>query len=260
MIKNTFLFLDKISHIKEKNLWKNGISDWHSFIHVKKAPGISKKRKIIHDLVLKEASKNFYDGNASWFASRLPLSEQWRCYYHFKENVLFLDIEVSHVDSGYITCMTLADENNTMTFIRGINLDMDHIKKIISRYDVIITFNGNIFDIPFLNKKNKNFIKDKLCWDLRTSCNRLGLKGSLKDIEKRLNIKRQNKIIERLHNGDPYLLWKIFNATKDRYYLDLLVGYNQEDTLNLQFMADKLYPRLVSCSSLSDTSKSHKVL
>jgi len=134
-----------------------------------------------------------------------------------------------------------------MSFVRNHNLDFNVIKKILLRYDMIITFNGNVFDLPFLRKYCKDLIPNVLCWDLRHSCALLGLTGGLKQVERELGIKRQNEIVERIHGGDPLRLWKTFLATGDAYYLELLVEYNQEDTINLKSIADKIYKNLVQC-------------
>lgn len=245
MIKSTFIFLDNISYKKEKNLWLENISCWNDFLDRKEIKGISTKSKCIYNLTIKKAKKELINENSSYFCNILQKKEHWRLYNYFKEECVFLDIETSHVDNGYITCITLYDNLNTMTFVRGFNLDLNHIKSILSKYKMIITFNGNVFDIPFLKKKMYDLIPEVPCWDLRHSCCRLGLKGSLKDIEKQLNIKRDNIIVEKLYNGDPIKLWRTFLATGDRYYLELLVEYNQEDTINLKYIADKIYNKLI---------------
>jgi uncharacterized protein len=241
MIKNTFIFLKGISCKKEKHLWSQGISDWNIFIDCKKAKGISLRRKQIYNLSIKKAKQLLLENNSSYFCIILPKKYHWRLYNYFKDECAFLDIETSCVSGGYITCITIYDGFNTMTFVKGFNLDLQHVKEILSRYRMIVTFNGNVFDIPFLKKKYRDTIPKIPCWDLRHSCQSLGLKGSLKMVEKELGIKRQNKIVEKLHNGDPLKLWKTFLATGDKYYIELLVEYNQEDTINLKTIADKTY-------------------
>lgn len=245
MIKSSFIFLDSISYIKEKYLWFNGISNWNRFLQAKDIKGISKKRKCIHNLKIRQAKRELIDENSNYFSNLLPKKEHWRLYNYFKDECIFLDIETSNVSKGYITCITLYDGINTMTFVRKFNLNLKYIKEILSRYKMIVTFNGNVFDIPFLKKRYNKLIPEVPCWDLRHSCQRLNLKGGLKIIEKELGIKRNNKIIKKLHSGDPIKLWRTFLATGDKYYVELLVEYNQEDTINLQTIADKIYGRLI---------------
>jgi len=244
MIRSTFILLDGISYGKEKNLWKNGIKDWNNFLE-SKPKGISNKRKVIYDLKLIHAKRELNSDNSNYFCKTLPKKEHWRLYEHFKDECIFLDIETSNVSGGYITCITLYDGNNIMTFVKNFNLDLKRISKILKQYKMIITFNGNVFDLPFLKKYCNNLIPEIPCWDLRHSCQKLGLKGGLKEVEKQLNIKRPNQIVQDLHSGDPIKLWRTFLATGDRYYIELLVEYNQEDTVNLHTLAEKLYSHLV---------------
>jgi len=248
MIRSTFIFLDGISHTTEKTIWHNGIYDWSKFLLSKEVPGISKKRKSYFDMKINNAKKHLMNEDSSYFSKILPKKHHWRLFPEFCDKCIYLDIEISGVDDGYITCISLFDGYNTMTFVKGFNLDLKHIKKTLSNYKMIITFNGNVFDIPFLKKKQKDLIPDIPCWDLRHSCAQLGLKGGLKQIEKLLAIKRPNKIVQDLHGGDPIKLWRTYLATGDRYYLELLVEYNQEDVINLKTIADKVFPLLIQHS------------
>jgi len=133
----------------------------------------------------------------------------------------------------------LFDGINTKTMIRGINLDINYLKKELLNYKLIVTFNGSSFDIPFLKKRYPGLIPEIPHFDLKTLCLRRGFKGGLKQIEKEFGIKR-SKIIEDFYSGDPLTLWKMYRATGDKYYLNLLVEYNEEDIINLKIIADKL--------------------
>jgi uncharacterized protein len=247
MIRNSFVFLNGISFLKERNLWKSGIKDWNDFVNQNKIIGISKKRKLVYNYQLHESKRAYYSQDCIYFAKVVPKKYHWRLYDLFKDSCIFLDIEVSSVSQGYITCISLYDGINVMTFVKDHNLDFDIVKSILAKYQMIITFNGNIFDLPFLNKYYPNIIPEIPCWDLRHSCSTLGLNGGLKEVERELGIQRDNKIVEKLHGGDPLKLWKMYLASRDKYYLDILVEYNQEDTINLKFLADKIY-NLLKCN------------
>jgi uncharacterized protein len=94
--------------------------------------------------------------------------------------------------------------------IRNINLDIPRLKKELSRYKLILSFNGSSFDLPFLEKKYPGLIPKVPHIDIRHLCARTGLIGGLKNIEKQLGIKRGNKVVERLYNGDPLRLYRCF--------------------------------------------------
>ena len=240
MIRKSFIFLEGISKKTEKNIWKQGISSWDSFIKSKKIKGISKKRKLLYDRQIIQARRNLYRMNSSHFIGKLPSTETWRLYNFFRDEAVFLDIETSNVgEKGYITVIGLFDGINTKIMIKDINLDFALLKKELSKYKLIITFNGSSFDLPFIAKRHK-ILPNIPHIDLRHLCAACCLTGGLKDIEKKLGIKR-NRIIDNMYGGDIIALWKIFKTTGDKYYLNLLVEYNEEDIINLKKIMEHCY-------------------
>jgi len=245
MIKNSFIFLPKIKQKKELSIWKQGIKDWGDFLN-RDVRGISKRFKEEYDKEILTARKELYAGNSEYFSDKLPTTETWRLYEFFREETIFLDIETSSATSmnSYLTVIGIFDGINTKTMVKDMNLNIDALKKEIRKYKLLITFNGSSFDIPYLNKKYPQLLPNIPHIDLRHCCNKIGLKGGLKDIEKKLDITRDNVIIERLYGGDPIKLWKMFRASGDDYYLKLLVEYNEEDVVNLKRIADYCYSKL----------------
>lgn len=244
MISNTFLFLEGINKKLEQNIWKQGIFNWNSFLNKNKIKGVSKKRKSYYDRKLIQAQKALYNFDSNYFTNKLPLSECWRLYDFFKEDTVFLDIETTGLRSyDDITVVGLFDGIETKMMIKNINLDYNEIKKELSKYKLIVTFNGSSFDLPFIERRYPNILPKIPHFDLKSVTNRLNLKGGLKQIETKLKIKR-NKIIENFYGGDALRLWKMYKVTGDKYYLNLLVEYNEEDIVNLKpianFMVEKL--------------------
>jgi len=244
MIKNSFIFLEGVSHTSEKNLKKQRIKTWNDFLEKKHIKGMGKVRKGYYDRKLLEAKENLIKNNSSYFINKLPQSETWRLYNYFRDEACFLDIEISNVDDGFITLIGIYDGIETKTMIKNVNLDTNKLKQELEKYKLIVTFNGATFDIPFIKKKYPNLLPNIPNFDLRTACNRIGLKGGLKQIEAQLKIKRQNNIVEKMYNGDPFKLWKMFQASGDKYYLKLLIEYNEEDIINLKSIADHVVNEL----------------
>ncbi len=247
MIQKSFIFLDGIDRITEKNLWKQGITSWEAFIATPKIKGFSKARKAYYDRQLKKAQTALYNFDSSYFTAILPSSETWRLYNFLKEDAVFLDIEVTGISSrDDITVIGLFDGVNTKIMVKGINLDMKYLKRELEKYKLIVSYNGSSFDIPFLIRRYPGLLPRIPHFDLRAVCQRLGFKGGLKEIERKLGIKRQNEIVDRLYNGDVLKLYKMYTATGDDYYLNLLVEYNEEDVINLKFIAEKIVSMLSS--------------
>ena len=130
-----------------------------------------------------------------------------------------------------------------MSKIDHVNEIFKLLKKELEKYKLIITYNGSTFDIPFIKKRYPRLLPDIPNFDLRVTCQRIGLTGGLKKIEKELGIKR-NEIIEKFYGGDPLTLWKMFMASGDEYYINLLVEYNEDDVFNLKKIADYTYEKL----------------
>ena len=237
MIKNTFCFLDGIGTQKEQQLWLMGIHDWDSFVKTRRIPGISAEKKLIHDLHIRKAAKAVLNDTFSYF-SHLPKAETWRLFPYIQQS-LYIDVEADA--RGNITCITIYDGQDIQTFIQGHTLDNKQVQNILDKYFLIITFNGGSYDIPLLKKRGIHI--NALHWDLRHSCARLGYTGGLKAIEKRHGIHR-SRLVEELRGGDPLKLWKTYRATADPHYLELLAEYNQEDTINLETIAWKIYRKM----------------
>ncbi|MEK6946087.1 MAG: ribonuclease H-like domain-containing protein [Nanoarchaeota archaeon] len=245
MIRKSFIFLERVGNKLEKNIWSNGVSDWDGFLKKDSINGLSKSRKLYYDRKILEARKQLFDANSSYFLDILPQSQMWRLYDFFKEDAVFLDIETTGLSKNYddITVFGLYDGLNTKTMIQGINLNYNELKKELQKYKLIVTFNGASFDIPFIQKRYPNLIPRIPNFDVRSLTNQLGLTGGLKKIEKELNIKRK-EIVEEFNGGDALTLWKMYRATGDEYYLNLLVEYNEFDIVNLKSVAEHCVKRM----------------
>ncbi len=204
MIRNSFIFLDRVGKRKEQQIWEQGIHTWQDFLDSPNIVGISSRSKAYHCRQINQASHALYSLDSSFFSKALSLSEQWRLYRFFREEAIFLDIETSGVEKwDDVTVVGLFDGTDTKIMIRGINLDFHALSRELANYKIIVTFNGSSFDIPFIRKRYPGVIPDIPHVDVRHLCERAGLTGGLKEIEKTLGIKR-SRIIERFYGGDPY--------------------------------------------------------
>ena len=233
MIQQSFIFLEGVNKKTEQNIWQQGVTTWESFLIAQKIMGISKKRKLYYDKKILEAKKELYLLNASYFIDKLPSVEMWRLYSFFKEDAVFLDIEVDAYD---IILIGLYDGIDTKIMVKGVNLEKKVLLDELKKYKLIITFNGKSFDLPKI-KKYSDISELKIpVIDLKHVCSRLGLTGGLKKVEKRLGITRPSHLY-----GNPVDLWKAYHASGDREYLELLVQYNEEDIINLKPVMEWCY-------------------
>lgn len=242
MIKNSFIFLDRFGKRREQRLWHDGIKCWDDFLNSENIHGISSKAKKYYDNVLIAASRAIKQGDSGFFTDKLGLGEAWRLYSTFGDEAVFLDIESTGVkQKDEVIVVGLFDGIRDKVMIKGVNLNLNILKEELKRYKLIITYNGASFDIPFIKKRHPDLIPKIPHIDLQPICSRLGFKDGLKEIEKRFKIVR-NPLLDRLYGGDVYRLWRMYFASGDRDYLNLLAEYNQEDVINLKRISDFVIP------------------
>ena len=176
-----------------------------------------------------------------FFAEKFPFSQQWRLWNQFRDDAVFLDIETSGY-YGDITVIGLYDGRETKTMVRGFNLNKEVFEKEMSKYKMVVTFNGASFDLPVINR----YFRTKFNMphiDLRFACSKVGLNGGLKAIERKIGIKRADEV-STIMGSDAVYLWNMWKTTGNRKHLDLLVQYNEEDIVNLKPLAEKVIPDL----------------
>ena len=148
-----------------------------------------------------------------------------------------------------MTTIALYDGEKICTYVNGRNLD-DFVRDIFD-YQVIVSYNGKSFDVPFL-EKFFNIRLDHAQIDLRYVLARLGFKGGLKGCERSLGLYRGN-----LDGVDGYfavLLWRLYKETGDERALQTLLAYNIEDSVNLERLAIEAYNR-----NLRETPFAHQL-
>ncbi len=237
MIQNTFLFLKRISTKKEQSLWKQTIKDWQCFLTTKEIKGISQEKKFQYNRIIQQAQLALQEERYVFFKQNLPTTAMWRLYPELKDDTCFLDIEID--GGGKIIVVGISNYyTKTNFFVRNVNLTKYAIEQELEQYSAIITFNGGAFDIPKLEKIGVNFSKH-IHIDLKPLCINLGLKGGLKSVEQKLNLKRPPHL-----QGNPVSLWKALHASGDKEYLELLLDYNKEDIENLKLIMEHVYKQL----------------
>ena len=236
MIEKSFIFLPGIGTKKEKSINKQGIKSWNSFLKAKKVNGISDKKKDLLNKEIEQAKQKLYGDELSYFLKNLPQKENYRLYEFFKDEVVFLDIEVD--SNRNIIIIGLFDGFESKFLVKGVNLYRDILKKELEKYRLIVTFNGSSFDLPLIEKKlNLPITLSHI--DLKHLCRNVGLKGSLKEIETQLNLKRPTHLF-----GHPVDAWKAAHASGDDRYIKATLNYNEEDLVNLRPILDYCYKKL----------------
>jgi uncharacterized protein YprB with RNaseH-like and TPR domain len=254
MIESTFILLKGIGEHTERRLWREGIEDWQAFRKAETLPGIAPRRKALYDVELAAAQQQFRQGFSRYFARCLRPKDHWRLFAAFKRRTLFLDIETTGTSPsfGEVTVVGLYSNGRMTSLVRGESLTEDRLRDELACHDLLVTFFGSAFDIPYLQAKFPRLIVDQPHFDLCFAARRLGLTGGLKRIEGEMEIARPAD----LHGMDGWeavRLWYNWMGGSAEAR-ERLLRYNEADTRNLEPLADRLYDLLAAKYGPSDVT------
>ncbi len=246
MLTSTFVLLSGVGPATERRFWQEGLLTWEHFLKQSQVAGLSPHRKHWYDGELALAQAQFEAGHLSYFASRLPSREHWRFFPINPARTLYLDIETTGTapHEGEVTLVGLHRNGETLSLIRGENLTSDRLQAELDQSDLLVTFFGSSFDVPFLRAKFPRLTISMPHFDLCFAARRVGRRGGLKQIEHDVGIER-NSALHGLDGWDAVRLWANWCAG-DAAALELLRDYNAADTANLVPLAHLLYDELLT--------------
>lgn len=253
MIRHTFSVAHGIGERLERRIWRQGILTWNDFLEADSISGILREKKGYFDNIIYTFNSALLSSDSEFFAKNLKRSEHWRLFKELQSRVLCLDIETNGYQpgrGGYVTIVGLYDGLSWKALIKGENLTRQSLQYEIDRADIIITFFGSSFDIPFLLKSFPGLRINKPHFDLCSGARRLGLNSGLKKLEAYFGIKR-NESVQGLDGYDAVLLWQMYKRGS-REALELLLEYNREDTMNLLKLAEIIYNGLRSSTGIDN--------
>jgi uncharacterized protein YprB with RNaseH-like and TPR domain len=236
MLKNTFCHLPGIGLKTESRLWDESILSWDDFLRSSEPPSHS-RRFLLKDIV-RDSRRRLANKDAAFFIETLPSSEHWRLYPHFRSSTAYIDIETNGLmgPGSYITTIALYDGAEVRYYVKGHNLH--RFPAEISKYKIIVTYNGKCFDVPFIESYFGISINQAHI-DLRYIMHSLGFRGGLKGCEKQLGIDRGT--LDGLDGFFAVLLWRDYQRSGNRLTLDTLLAYNVQDAVNLEHLMISAY-------------------
>ena len=239
MIENTFVFIPGIGRKTEDRLWQNGIFSWNDLKKADSIRGFGKNRTDAIMDYIRKAEEAVRSHRVALFTEHLPSREYWRVYEEFRKKAIFLDIETTGLSLYYdkITLIGTFDGREVKIFVKDNNLD--DLANYLLNYEIIVTFNGKRFDIPFIKKELPNVKIPPMHIDLRYVLRSLGLKGPLKRIEIELGLQRPDTIKDTSSRDAP-ILWSKF-VKGDYKSLEKLTLYNINDVANLLIIMEICY-------------------
>jgi uncharacterized protein YprB with RNaseH-like and TPR domain len=236
-IENSFVPVHGVGETTERRLWEAGITHWDDFepSHVGEAQG----ENIVE--YIHRARDRLAAGDTAFFDRAFPSSSRWRLYENFRERACFFDIETTGLDARHseVTTVSFHRAGETTTLVRGKDLTRAAIERELHRANLLISFNGKRFDVPFLERSfDLDITQPHL--DAMYPCRQLDLTGGLKTIERAVDIERDRPDIS---GRDAVRLWHAYERG-DEDALATLVAYNRADTVNLKTLMDAVSRRL----------------
>ncbi len=239
MLERTFCHVPGIGLKTERRLWSEGYLSWRDFLLGVESGHLPApcRRSDLQGWVA-ESKRRLQKGQAGYFASLLPQEEMWRLFGAFRHSTAYVDIETTGLGRGmdHITSIALYDGDKVATYVFDRNLEQ--FEDDIRLYQVIVTFNGSRFDLPFLRQQLRLSLPP-VHIDLRQMLKSLGFTGGLKRCEEEFGLERQD-----LGGVDGYaavLLWRTFQEHKEEDVLETLLAYNVQDVLSLESLLYKAY-------------------
>ena len=232
MLEYTFCHIDGIGSVTETKLWNAGFLNWDSVLNAESLPVSAKLR----DGLLKgvEVSKQHLErGNPLYFSTILPSNQTWRMFPAFRDKIAFLDIETTGLGEpgDYITTIVVYDGESIYSYVQGQNLQ--DFRHDIQKYELLVTYNGTTFDLPFIRKYFKIPMKQAHI-DLRYVLASLGYRGGLKSCERQLGIDRKELV-----DVDGFFavqLWWDYLNNGNEGALQTLLAYNTVDVIDLELL------------------------
>jgi uncharacterized protein YprB with RNaseH-like and TPR domain len=247
VIRSTFLHIPGVGPVTEAELWRRGIRDWSDVEGLPNDGGLPESLRARLRAELAGSETALADRSVEYFAARLPPSEHWRLYPSFRSETAFLDIETTGLSpyEGIVTVVSIHGGGRTRTFIA--DEDLEELPAYLRKFRLLSTFNGRMFDVPFLEYRFPALVVPRVHIDLRFLLYRLGYAGGLKRIEQTLGVGDRTGV-EGIHGLDAVRLWEAYRRG-DTDSLARLVRYNRADTVNLEplleFAVDRLSRRLL---------------
>ncbi len=244
MLNNTFIHIPRIGAVTEREIWDSGVHTWRDFLHARHLPARARSAQVFARPILNECANRLANMDARYFSENIPRRESWRMYADFRATAAFLDIETTGMSrrSSIITLVGILDTDGYHAYVYDQNLS--DLRETLEKYDLIVTYNGASFDLPFIEDFFGSVFKHKAHIDLRHVLGRLELKGGLKAIERRMGVGRPSEL-SALSGYDAVRMWRMWTRGNEGA-LRTLIRYNAEDVRSLPKLAEIAYRRLAS--------------
>lgn len=238
MIDEVFVHCTGIGPKTDHKLRQNRFKNWQSVLDHPDSLPISGSRKQSLISGIKKGVEALAIQDLGFLISQFPGYEQWRFLAEYFKDCTFFDIETTGLScyEDDISVISAFHQQKMHTFVYGENLD--DFLDLVDQSTLLVAFNGNSFDIPFIETYFN--IPDIGCpyVDLRWIAYHFGYSGGLKSIEKQFGLKRPAGF----EDVDGFEAVRLFNHWQkgSEQAKEKLINYCQLDVLASYLVALEL--------------------
>lgn len=250
MIDRTFIHCPGIGPKTDRRLKSLGFQCWQDCLdrHTELPMSGSLRQRFLE--MIRDSLEALKQEDLTFLSTHLPPREHWRILGRYFADATFFDIETTGLSSydSIVTVITAYYRGELFTFVHEENLG--DFLELVDQSKLLVTFNGNSFDIPFLESSFN--IPEIGCpyVDLRWICYHQGYTGGLKSIEREMYINRPDDV----RNVDGYEAVILFDRWQngDAAAGRKLIRYCESDVLATYLTAGRLLQEMGYDLSLPD--------
>ena len=237
VLPETFIHISGIGAKTERRLWQAGVASWDEL----RTTSFGLRPDVLQ--ALEDSAQALEEEDVDYFFSALPPRDRWRAFADFGRRFAAVDIETTGMSVyDQVTVIGIEHDGVYRTFIRGSNLE--EAAELINDATGLITFNGALFDLPFIQRTFPQVLLPAAHVDLRFLARRVGWAGSLKTVEQLAALRRTEELAE-ISGYGATVLWSCFDHDGDLSALEKLVLYNAADACVLRPLAELVTDRLL---------------
>lgn len=150
------------------------------------------------------------------------------------DKILFLDIETTGLSRYYDQITIIGYDMGSKFHYHVQGDDLTHFEETLKKAEAIVTFNGTLFDVKFLQHHFPHLKFPEHHIDLRYLMRRVGYTGGQKLIEVALGMKREEDI-KGITGYEAVVLWHEYRRGNEKS-LKQLLAYNHADVQGMKYM------------------------
>lgn len=240
MITSSFCCFKGLSRSAEQMIWERGCLSWDRVKFLPEKTFSLKKTRLLFQEI-RQAQKALDADLVDYFLCRFNGADKVRVFKEFRSTAVILDIETTGLSStDIVTSIAAIKKGRIYVFIDG--FDLDDFLFLLKNVNLIVTFNGTRFDLPFL-KRHFKFDLNIPHLDMMPVLGDLGYRGGQKKCEQLFGLKRTKSF--GMLGENAVRLWRSWKDKNDLNALRQLAYYNAEDVFMLERLIVKAYNQVI---------------